>query len=107
MWVKSGPNFSATSFGTAKEKLSANTCSMVALGSISWNTTVWSSGVVMPDISVTLPSSSSWHPMMPVKKLAPGDWVLGLQTRSIEYLMSAAVSSRPLWNLTPLRSLKV
>ena len=41
------------------------------------------------------------------KKPAPGDWVAGFVTRSSEYFTSSAVISRPLWNLTPARSLKV
>ena len=41
------------------------------------------------------------------KKPAPGDCVSGFTTRSMEYLKSSATSSRPLWNLTPGRILKV
>jgi hypothetical protein len=41
------------------------------------------------------------------KKPAPGLWVAGSSTRSIEYLTSSAVTSRPLVNLAPGRSLKV
>ena len=79
----------------------------VASGRDSSNTTVWSSGVVMPDSSFALPDAISSKPLIMPKKPGPGLWVAGLTARSIEYLTSSAVSSRPLWNLTPWRSLKV
>ena len=41
------------------------------------------------------------------KKPAPGLCVAGSSTRSIEYFTSSAVTSRPLWNFAPARSLKV
>ena len=44
---------------------------------------------------------------MEPKKPAPGLCVFGLVTRSSEYFTSSAVISRPLWNFTPWRSLKV
>ena len=65
------------------------------------------STTLMPASSVAVPAWNSSNPLMVEKKPAPGDWVSGFTTRSIEYLKSSATSSRPLWNLTPGRSLKV
>ena len=79
--------------GTAWAKLIAMTCRKVASGRDSLNTIVCGSGTSMLAIEP--------------KKPAPGLCVAGSSTRSIEYLMSSAVSSRPLWNLTPERTLKV
>jgi hypothetical protein len=104
---KSGPYFSISSLGTAKAKLMATTCRKVASGRDSSITTVPSSGVVMPVSSLAAPEAISSKPLMAAKKPWPGLWVSGFTARSNEYLMSAEVSSRPLWNLTPLRRLKV
>jgi len=49
----------------------------------------------------------SSNPAMLAKNPCPGLCVVGSTLRSSEYLTSAAVISRPLWNFTPLRSLNV
>ena len=82
-------------------------CRNVASGCDSSIWTVWSSGVVMPDSSFAPPDAISSKPLMCPKNPWPGLCVSGFTARSIEYLMSEASSSRPLWNLTPSRSLKV
>ena len=85
----------------------AMTWRKVASGWLSWNTTVRSSGVVMPESSLASPATISSNPSICQKKPWPGLCVSGLTARSMEYLMSEATSSRPLWNVTPSRSTKV
>ncbi len=83
------------------------TCRNVASGRVSSNFTVWGSTTVMPSSPSALPAEASSNPLMEAKKPAPGLCVAGLTARSIEYFTSSAVISRPLWNLTPVLSLKV
>jgi hypothetical protein len=61
----------------------------------------------MPSSVSEPPPDTASKPLIALKKPAPGPWVFGLTARSIEYLTSSAVISRPLWNFTPGRSLKV
>ena len=82
-------------------------CRKAALALLSVKTTVYLSGILTPLTSLALPSVNSFTPAMSPKNPAPGLWVLGLSVRSNEYLTSAAVTSRPLWNFTPRRSLNV
>ena len=44
---------------------------------------------------------------MPAISALPCDALFGSRMRSMLYLTSSEVSSRPLWNFTPLRSVKV
>jgi hypothetical protein len=79
----------------------------VASGRVSLTETVSGSTTVTPESSVASPAAIASKPSMEAKKPAPGLWVAGAVTRSNEYFTSSAVISRPLWNLTPGRSLKV
>ena len=83
------------------------TCRKVASGRDSSNLIVIGSTTVTPDRLSASPADISSKPAIEPKKPAPGLWVSGLTTRSIEYLTSSAVTSRPLPNLTPGRILKV
>ena len=58
-------NFCAYSFGTGAETGSARApATIAARGRLSLKTIVWSSGVVMPEISFALPSWNALTPSM-------------------------------------------
>ena len=60
-----------------------------------------------PESESASPAATASKPSMAPKKPAPGDSVSGFVTRSSEYFTSSATSARPLWKVTPGRSVKV
>ena len=83
------------------------TCRNVASGRDRRTSTVLSSITFTPDSESASPDATASYPSIEPKKPAPGLCVSGFVTRSSEYFTSSAVISRPLWKVTPSRSVNV